>query len=101
MIYSVADLRTINFPVPSDTERKKGSKGIFNEKRQEVMDLYKAGSISIDDFKNDLNALKLMEDIHDVRQRAVDMGVLDKATAAENFAFAKQNIKVFENDTGR
>ena len=42
-IYSVADLRTIKFPEPSDTERKKGAKGIFDEKRQQVMDLYKAG----------------------------------------------------------
>ena len=96
-IYSIADLRTINFPEPSDTERKKGSKGIFNEKRQEVMDLYKAGSISIDDFKNDLNSLKLMEDIHDVRQRAVGAGMLDSAVDKEKFPFAKSNIAAFTN----
>ena len=54
------------------------------------MDLYKAGSISIDDFKNDLNSLKLMEDIHDIRQRAVGAGMLDKAVDKENFHLLKQ-----------
>jgi len=100
-IHSVADLRTIKFPEPSDTERKKGAKGIFDELRQQVMDQYKDGTISIDDLKNDFNSLDLMQDIHDIRETAVSSGMIDTAVAAEKFPFAKSNVDVFTPNTGK
>ena len=60
------------------------------------MDLYKAGSISIDDFKNDLN-LEINGRYYDIRQRAVGAGMLDSAVDKEKFPFAKANIAAFTN----
>ena len=70
IIYDVAPITSIATPVPSDTERKKGSKQIFEDWRQEVLSKYKNGTITFNEMLRDFDGLDVMEDVFNIRKGA-------------------------------